>query len=53
MQLAWLIDMQQQQIWVWQGQELPMIYAELEVLPTLGHLLEITVNAVMAMTQQR
>ena len=52
-QLAWLIDIQRQRIWVWQGQELPIIYAGNETLPTLGNLSGLTVEAVMAMTQQR
>lgn len=52
-QLAWLIDIQRQQIWVWQGQDLPMIYAETETLPTLGNVSNLTVEAVIAMTQQR
>ncbi|NET35000.1 MAG: Uma2 family endonuclease [Cyanothece sp. SIO1E1] len=52
-QLAWLIDIQRQQVWVWQGQELPMIYAGTETLPTLGNISDLTVAAVIAMTQQR
>ncbi|MGF1522539.1 MAG: Uma2 family endonuclease [Leptolyngbyaceae cyanobacterium] len=52
-QLAWLIDIQRQRIWVWQGQELPVIYAATEQLPTLGNIRELTVNFVMAMTQQQ
>jgi len=51
-QLAWLIDIQRQQIWVWQGQDLPMIYSGSEILPTLGDVANLTVNAVMVMTQQ-
>jgi Uma2 family endonuclease len=52
-QLAWLIDIQRKQIWVWENQELPMIYAGDDVLPTLDNIAELTVNAVIAMTQQR
>ena len=52
-QLAWLIDIQRQQIWVWQGQELPIIYAGTEMLPTLGNLSDLTVEAIIAMTLQR
>ena len=52
-QVAWLIDIQRQLIWVWQGQELPTIYAENEVLPALGNLTIFTVSGVTAMTQQR
>ncbi|MGB8702871.1 MAG: Uma2 family endonuclease, partial [Thermosynechococcaceae cyanobacterium] len=49
-QLAWLISPRSQQIWVWQGNELPIICSGADVLPTLGGLLELTVNQVMAMT---
>ncbi|MEA5447643.1 Uma2 family endonuclease [Leptolyngbya sp. CCNP1308] len=52
-QLAWLIDIQRQQIWVWQGAELPIICAGLDPLPTLGTLEGFTVDAVMALSQQR
>lgn len=52
-QLAWLIDIQRQQVWVWQEQELPMIYAGNDTLPTLGDIGEFVVDAVIAMTQQR
>ncbi|GBF81547.1 Uma2 family endonuclease [Aphanothece sacrum] len=52
-QLAWLIDIQRQQIWVWQNQELPLIYAGTDILPTLDNLSDLTVKAIMAMTQQR
>lgn len=52
-QLAWLIDLQRQQIWVWQGTDLPMIYAGTERLPTLGLVSALTVDAVMAMSRQR
>lgn len=47
--LAWLIAPGRQQVWVWQGDELPIIYSALDVLPTLGGLPELTVNQVMAM----
>lgn len=49
-QLAWLIDMTRQQIWVWQEDNLPNIYSETDVLPSLGNLPPLTVNAVIAMT---
>lgn len=52
-ELAWLIDLQRQRIWVWQGPNLPIVFAGEEVLPTLGTSAEFTVEAVMAMTQQR
>ena len=51
--LAWLIDIQRQQIWVWTHQELPMIYAGTNALPTLGGVAEMTVEQVMAMTQRQ
>lgn len=52
-QLAWLIDIQRQQVWVWEGQELPMIYAKTDLLPTLESLSAMTVEFVIAMTRQR
>lgn len=52
-QLAWLIDIQRQQIWVWQGAELPIIGAGIDLLPTLGTLDEFTVDAVIALARQR
>ncbi len=52
-QLAWLIDPASQQIWVWQGDNLPMICSGAEVLPVLGNLPELTVNTVMAMTRRQ
>lgn len=52
-QLAWLIDIQRQQIWVWVDQELPLIYANADILPDLENILELTVGTVIAMTQQR
>jgi Uma2 family endonuclease len=52
-QLAWLIDINRQQIWIWQGDDLPSIYSGADILPTLGELPELTVNAVMAMTRRQ
>lgn len=49
-QLAWLVDFSRQQVWVWQGDDLPLVYANAEILPSLGILPELTVAAVMAMT---
>lgn len=51
-QLAWLVDFTRQQIWVWQGEDLPLVYAGADLLPSLGILPELTVDAVMAMTQR-
>ncbi len=52
-QLAWLIDLQRQRVWVWQGQELPMVCAGGDRLPALESLGEFTVDAVMALPQHR
>ncbi|MFM7888973.1 MAG: Uma2 family endonuclease [Pseudanabaena sp.] len=52
-QIAWLIDIQRQQIWVWEHSELPLIYSGADKLPTLGNISDITVDMVMAMTKQR
>jgi len=49
-QLAWLIDIARQQVWVWQGDDLPSIYSGADILPSLGDLPELTVSAVMVMT---
>ncbi|NEO81667.1 Uma2 family endonuclease [Moorena sp. SIO4G3] len=51
-QLAWLIDFARQQIWVWQGDDLPIIFSGEDILPSLGILPELTVNGVMAMTRR-
>jgi Uma2 family endonuclease len=52
-QLSWLIDLQRQQIWVWQGTELPIICAGAEMLLTIGFIPGFTVEAVVAMSRQR
>jgi Uma2 family endonuclease len=52
-QLAWLIDIQREQIWVWQAEELPIVYAGNDILPRLAGFPNIGVAAVIAMTQQR
>ena len=49
-ELAWLIDISRQQVWVWQGDELPLILAGSDVLPVSDESLNLTVAAVMAMT---
>ncbi len=51
--LAWLIDLQREQVWVWQGTELPLIYTKGDGLPTLDKIENITVNQLMEMTQTR
>jgi Uma2 family endonuclease len=52
-QLAWLIDIQREQIWVWQNQDLPLIYAGTDTVPTLDNIFGLTVETIIAMTQQR
>jgi Uma2 family endonuclease len=52
-QLAWLIDIQRQQIWVWQTKELPIVYAGNDILPVLSGLPSINTSAVVALTHQR
>ncbi|MDJ0737540.1 MAG: Uma2 family endonuclease [Nostocaceae cyanobacterium] len=52
-QLAWLIDIQRKQIWVWENQELPLVYSDTDTLPTLGDISQFTVETVIAMTQRR
>jgi Uma2 family endonuclease len=51
-QLAWLIASRNQQIWVWQGDELPVICSGSDVLPMIGGLPELSVDAVIAMTNR-
>lgn len=52
-QLAWIIDIQRRQIWVWEHSELPLVYSGTDRLPTLGNISNLTVEMVIAMTQQR
>jgi Uma2 family endonuclease len=52
-QLAWLIDIQRAQIWVWQAEELPIVYSGDDALLTLGNLPALTVTTVIAMTKER
>lgn len=52
-QLAWLIDIQRQQIWVWENQELPLIFAGGDILPTLANISDFTVEKIIAMTQRQ
>jgi Uma2 family endonuclease len=52
-QLAWLIDITRQQLWVWQGDDLPRVYSGTDTLPELGALPSLTVDAVMAMTRRQ
>ena len=52
-QLAWLIDIQKRQIWVWQNQELPMIYSKAELLPAIGDISRWAVSFVIDLAQHR
>jgi Uma2 family endonuclease len=52
-QLAWLIDIQRAQIWVWQADELPIVYAGADLLPSLGIFDSLTAETVIGMTSQR
>ncbi|MGB0564362.1 MAG: Uma2 family endonuclease [Spirulinaceae cyanobacterium] len=49
-QLAWLIDFEREQVWVWQGAELLNVYGADDVLPVLDGFFSLTVRNVMAMT---
>lgn len=51
-QLAWLIDINRQQVWVWVGDELPVVLSGEDVLPTLSDLSKLTVNMAIAMTKR-
>ncbi|MGB2926684.1 MAG: Uma2 family endonuclease [Limnothrix sp.] len=51
--LAWLIDIERERVWVWENEELPIIYAGDSLLPTLGDVQGLTVDRAIAMTQQR
>ena len=52
-QLAWLIDMTREQIWVWQGDDLPRICSGNDTLPYLGEIPSLTVKRVMAMKKRQ
>ncbi len=52
-QLAWLIDITRQQVWVWLGDNLPQVFSAEDILPTLGDIQSLTVKAVIAMTRAR
>jgi Uma2 family endonuclease len=52
-QLAWLIDLARQQVWVWLGDALPLVLSGAETLPSLGDLPQLTVNAVVGMTRRQ
>ena len=48
---AWLIDLTQGEVWVWQGQSLPRVYSGLDPLPVLPNFEELRVDRLLAMTQ--
>ncbi len=50
--LAWLIDLQREQIWAWQSQELPLIYRDQDILPTLYPIPGLAVSQIIALAQQ-
>ena len=52
-ELAWLIDLNREQIWVWEGDNLPIIYAGADILPDCGLGLELRAIDVMAMKKQK
>ena len=52
-QLAWLIDITRRQVWVWLGDDLPLVCSAEDILPTLGDIPQLTVNAVIAMTSRQ
>ncbi|NEP82892.1 MAG: Uma2 family endonuclease [Okeania sp. SIO3C4] len=52
-QFAWLIDIQRQRIWVWENQELPLVFAGNDILPAIDNILDFTVEKIIAMTRQR
>ncbi|MGL5061802.1 MAG: hypothetical protein ACRC62_17675 [Microcoleus sp.] len=43
--------MSRQQVWVWQGDNLPLVCSGADFLPTLSIVPELTVDAAIAMTQ--
>lgn len=51
--LAWLIDISREQVWVWQGDDLPHIYSQKNPLPCLENFPSLTVQEVMAMTRKK
>lgn len=51
-ELAWLIDTQRKQVWVWQGEGLPQVHSRQDSLPSLDIFPNITVEDVMAMTRR-
>ena len=50
---AWLVDFSNNQVWVWQGDALPAVYTNDQVLPTLGNIPSLTTRDVVAMARQR
>ncbi len=52
-QLAWVIDLDRQQIWVWEGDDLPNIYTGGDRLPMPGFDLSLTAAEIFALAHQR
>ncbi len=52
-QLAWLIDIKYEQVWVWQGDSLPIIYSGDDVLPDCSLGLDLTVNTLVSMASKK
>lgn len=52
-QLAWLIDLSRQQIWVWEGDNLPNIYTGADRVPVHGFDLSLTAADIFALAHQR
>jgi hypothetical protein len=47
-----LIDIQRERVWVWENDELPIIYAGNNVLPTFADIQDLTVKTVIAITKR-
>ncbi|GAB4341740.1 MAG: Uma2 family endonuclease [Cyanophyceae cyanobacterium] len=52
-QAAWLIDLDRQQVWVWEGDDLPHTYTGDDRLPVPGFDLSLAAAEVFAMAHQR
>lgn len=50
-QLAWLVDLSQGEVWVWQGQSLPRVYSGLDQLPVLPDFGALAVDRLLSFTQ--
>ncbi|MCG9885402.1 MAG: Uma2 family endonuclease [Cyanobacteria bacterium] len=52
-QAAWLIDLDRQQIWVWEGDELPTRYTEDDRLSVPGFGLDVAIADIFSLAHQR